>query len=416
MTMRLGTKRKQIAGGMAATLAALVVGCGTSLIAPLPSANGVQGLGYTSSKLQMIVEPEAGVGPVVSAITSATTSVHMKMYMLTDPSVIAALAAAAKRLKPVDGKPAVQLLMEQWNYDSTDPDNLQKVHNPRNAESAKQLEAAGVQVQWTKNKENPGSGEWFNLTHEKSIVIDAGTASQVAWIMTANMSNSAFTKNREYLIVNKNKAEVDYVEACFQADWSGTPFRTLSANLVVGPGMGRFANNSRAQIIRILDSAKKSIGIQMEVFNDQDVMETLGMAVKRGVTVRITMAHFEPKRPGDVEPDDIIVQRLAAYGVTDIKFARQIGMHAKVIVADGIRAYIGSTNLTRGSMDSNRELGILTDNAGIIQTLVSYEQKDNQGASPAPGKPVPPPPPPAPKGTRSKASAQHWIMNEYLGT
>lgn len=415
--MRLGMQRKRLIGGMAATVTGLVVGCGPTLMAPLPSANGVQGLGFTGSNLQMIVEPEAGVAPIVKAITGAKTSVHMKMYMLTDPNVIAALADTARRLKGKDGKPAVQLLMEQWYYDSTDPDNLKKVHNPRNADAAKQLEAAGVQVQWAKNRENPEQGEWFNLTHEKSIIIDAGQPNQVAWIMTANMSNSAFTKNREYLIADKNKAEVDYIEACFQADWNGTPFRTLSPNLVVGPGMGRFANNARAQVIRILDSAKKSLTIQMEVFNDQDTMVTLGMAIKRGVSVRVTMAHFEPKRPGDVEPDDIIVQRLKAVGVTDVKFARQIGMHAKTIVADGVRAYVGSTNLTRGSMDSNREMGILTDNAGIVQTLVTFEAKDNQGASPAPGKPVPPPPPPAPKGgTRGKVAGQHWVLNEFLGT
>jgi cardiolipin synthase len=408
--MRMGTTVQRIICGVATLASAAAVGCGPGLMAPLPSATGVSGLGFTKSNLEMIVEPEAGVGPLVKAITGAKQSVHMKMYMMTEPNIINALANAAKKLKAKDGQPAVQVLMEHWYYDNTDPDNMVKVFNPRNEEAAKQLQAAGVEVKWAKNREEQGSGEWFNLTHEKSIVIDSGQPNQVAWIMTANMTNSAFTKNREYLIINKNKAEVDYTEACFQADWSGTPFRTLSPNLVVSPSMGRFANNARAQVIRILESAKKSVTVQMEVFNDPDVMETLGMMVKRGVDVRLTMAHFEPKKPGEAQPDDVMAQELARYGVTKVKFARNIGMHAKAIVADGARAYVGSINLTKGSMDRNRELGILTDNTPIVNTLVATEAKDWNAATAAPGGGAP-----AQKG-RAPVKAKHWVLNENAGT
>jgi phosphatidylserine/phosphatidylglycerophosphate/cardiolipin synthase-like enzyme len=410
--MQVGTTLQRIIGSLATLASVAAVGCGPTLMAPLPAATGVQGLGYTTSNLQMIVEPDAGVDPVVKAIASAKTSLHMKMYMMTEPNVINALAAAAKKLKPgKDGKPAVQVLMEHWYYDSTDPDNLKKVFNPRNEEAAKQLQAAGVEVKWAKNRDDQGTPEWFNLTHEKSMVIDAGEPNQVAWIMTANMTNSAFTKNREYLIVNKNKAEVDYVEACFQADWTGTPFRTIGPNMVVSPAMGKFANNSRAQVIRILESAKKSLTVQMEVFNDPDIMQTLGMLTKRGVDVRLTLAHFEPKKPGDPQPDDVLAQELARYGVTNVKFTRQIGMHAKAIVADGARAYVGSINLTRGSMDKNRELGILTDNPQIVGTLTACEQKDWAGASPAPGAAAP-----ATRGRVMAGARAHWLFNDNLGT
>jgi phosphatidylserine/phosphatidylglycerophosphate/cardiolipin synthase-like enzyme len=411
--MQLGTTVRRIIGGMATLAAMASVGCGPTLMAPLPAASGVQGLGYTKSNLEMIVEPEAGPAPIVNAITSAKKSVHMKMYMMTEPTIINALATAARKLKTgKGGKPAVQVLMEHWVYDMSDPDNIKKIFNVRNEDAAKQLQAAGVEVKWSKNKDDQGSPEWFNLTHEKSFVIDAGEPHQVAWIMTANMTNSAFTKNREYLLVNKNKDEIDYVEACFQADWAGTPFRTLGPNMVVSPAMGKFANNSRAQVIRILESAQKSLTVQMEVFNDPDTMQTLGMMVKRGVDVRLTLSHQEPRKPGEAQPDDLMVKQLAGFGVTNVKFARQIGMHAKAIVADGARAYVGSINLTRGSMDKNRELGMLTDNPTIVRTLVSCEAKDFAGASPAPGGAAAPT---LGRGVPLTPKAS-WAFNDNLGS
>lgn len=408
--MQLGMTVRRIIGGVATLASVAAVGCGPTLMAPLPAATGVQGLGYTSSKLEMIVEPEAGPAPVVKAITSAKSSVHMKMYMMTEPNIIAALGTAARKLKKgKDGTPAVKVLLEHWNYDMSDPDTIKKVYNARNEDAAKQLQAAGVEVQWAKNRDDQNSAEWFNLTHEKSIVIDAGEPSQVAWIMTANMTNSAFTKNREYLIVDKNKDEIAYVEACFQADWTATPFRTLGPNMVVSPSMGKFANNSRAQMIRIMESAKQSLTIQMEVFNDPDIMQALGMLTKRGVDVRLTLSHMEPRKPGEPEPDAVLAKQLAGFGVTDVKFARQIGMHAKAIVADGTRAYVGSINLTRGSMDRNRELGILTDNPAIVRTLMQCEAKDFAGASPAPGG--------APTLGRSLVNPKaSWLFSDNLGS
>jgi phosphatidylserine/phosphatidylglycerophosphate/cardiolipin synthase-like enzyme len=50
---------------------------------------------------------------------------------------------------------------------------------------------------------------------------------------------------------------------------------------------------------------------------------------------------------------------------------RELGIpyiHAKAIVVDGARAYVGSENLSTQSLDRNREVGIL-ENGSIASTI-----------------------------------------------
>ena len=44
-------------------------------------------------------------------------------------------------------------------------------------------------------------------------------------------------------------------------------------------------------------------------------------------------------------------------------------MHAKIIVVDGQRAFVGSENISTASLDRNRELGVLIADANVIHTL-----------------------------------------------
>jgi len=383
-----GTQRRWTWAAMGLALATTVSACAAGVASGVrPGA--VNALAATSRGLQLVVEPDAGVAPVVNAINAAKQSIHMKMYLMTEPSIIAALSGAAKRLKGKTAGPAVQVILEHWTYDFANPDVINKIFNKRQEDVASQLKAGGVTVQWAKNLSDPDSGQWFNLTHEKSMVIDGGTPAQSAWIMTANMTSSAFGggefgMNREYLIRTTNPDQIAYTDRLFQADWDGKATRESLPSLATCPSMGFMANNGRAQLIRLVDSATKSLTIQVEVFNDQDFMVTLGQLVKRGVAVRVTLDHQDPRKPGEPEPDGVIANALAAQGVKDVRFSREINMHAKAFVADGVRAYVGSINLTRGSLDKNRELGVMTDDPSIVTPLARTEAADWAKSVPAP--------------------------------
>jgi len=61
-------------------------------------------------------------------------------------------------------------------------------------------------------------------------------------------------------------------------------------------------------------------------------------------------------------------------------------IHAKMIVADGgtagARAFVGSENFSAGSLDYNRELGIMVSDPAIINSLIKTFAADWQGATP----------------------------------
>ena len=122
--------------------------------------------------MQLFVEPEAGVDPVVRFIDHAQHRLDVAMYLLTDREVQSALESDAKR------GVRVRVMFEEHPY-GTGPGN-QSIHDS--------LRLAGIQVAWS-----PGQ---FQLSHDKYAIADG----KVALVGTANWTYSAFTRNREYFV------------------------------------------------------------------------------------------------------------------------------------------------------------------------------------------------------------------------
>jgi phosphatidylserine/phosphatidylglycerophosphate/cardiolipin synthase-like enzyme len=198
------------------------------------------------------------------------------------------------------------------------------------------------------------------------MVIDDATA----YVMTANWSNSAFTKNREYIVADRVPADVAEIVRIFQADWNQQPFQPQNPNLVVSP------DNSRQRIIQLIDSAKQSILLESEYMTDRQVLAHLGYKVKAGVDVTV-MLSYQPKdlcTGRDSNADE--AKALQAIGVTQFAFTQKVTMHAKAIVVDEKAAYVGSENFTANSLDNNRELGILVYDPGVVGQLARLAKQD----------------------------------------
>ena len=98
------------------------------------------------------------------------------------------------------------------------------------------------------------------------------------------------------------------------------------------------------------------------------IIERLVRAVTRGVKV-----HILAKPPHSLKPDKLIE------GVGGLRILQDVGakihtlkhlkLHAKMLLADGKRAIIGSINLAPGSFDSRRELAIETDDPVAVKRL-----------------------------------------------
>lgn len=332
---------------LAIALSLLLVGCDVSVSLPGGSSSNNSGscqgnctLGTGVQGIQVFVEPNAGESPVVDAIESAKKSVWLEMYILSDSKVINALEDAANH--GVD----VRVMLEPNPFGSSPP-----------TKAMDELRAAGAKVE--------DSDPSFALTHEKGMVIDGTTA----FIMTSNFSraglggysSSSSYNDRDYGIIDTNSQDVQTVAAIFQADWNRSSVQINDPNLVVSP------INSRNDLTTLLSSAKSSILIESEEMNDSSIEQALTNAAHRGVKVEVVLPSGTSNNAGisAIQP-----------GGAQVREDKVLYMHAKLIIIDGQKAFVGSENFSAQSLDRNRELGIVVADQSALQTLQQTFQQD----------------------------------------
>ncbi|HLI09468.1 MAG TPA: phospholipase D-like domain-containing protein [Ktedonobacteraceae bacterium] len=311
------------------------------------SSTGCQGNCTTGSGVKgvsVFVEPNAGDSPIVDAIDGAKKSVWLEMYILSDTTVIRALEETANR--GID----VRVMLEPHPVGTSAPTSTMD-----------KLRAAGAQVEDT----DPA----FALTHEKGMIVDGSTA----YIMTSNFSRAALggygsssryssSDNREYDIIDTNPQDVQAVTAIFNADWNRSTAQFNDPNLVVSP------INSRNDFMTFINSAHHTLIIEAEEMQDSSIEQALVSAAHRGVQVQVIL-------PSSGTSNDQGIQTIKQGGV-QVKEDAQLYMHAKMMVADGHEAFVGSENISAESLDHNRELGILISDSSVIGTLQQTFQQD----------------------------------------
>lgn len=308
-----------------------VLGLLTLLIACQPaSSGGANKSAADTPVLHAFLEPEHSYGPILEVIQSAKKTIRVEMFVLNDRDVIQALKDARKR--GVD----VRVIVE------SDPPGVGTGNKPAIAE----LQANDIQVK----AGNPA----YPLTHTRAIAVD----DRIALIMTLDQTHSAFTGNREYGIIDADKDDVAEINSVFDADWNQTAKQSANPDLIWGP------ESSRQRITALIDAATKSLDIEAGEMQDDQIMERLIAAVRRGVVVRLIMS------PSQSGPDANIVGRdkLKRGGVT-LRMLKVPFIHATMIVADKTRGFVGSQDFTPASLDSNRELGILVQEPTVVGGL-----------------------------------------------
>lgn len=362
------TFRKTLLNTLAAGAAALsLTACGAH---PMPGLVGAAALAAGESSamakgatMTMYVMPEAGPAPVLNAIKSAKKSIQFELYMLTysdiSKQITDALIEKSKE-KGVD----VRVILEDHPYTPVAPGQDPSTAFNVNGPAMKALVAAGVRVAHSSPK--------FVYTHEKAMVVDGKTA----YIMTMNMSSSAFTKNREYVIADTSPSDVAEVSKIFDADWEQLPIKPSDPDLVVSP------DNSRARILGLIDRAKKSLVVESEFMDDPEMIQHIADAQnKRHCAVQVMLSFQKPS--GDYDANGNESAAMTKAGITSFTFTHSITMHAKSVIVDGTAAYVGSENLTTNSLDHNREMGVIVTDPVIMAKLVSISSADWAANPPA---------------------------------
>jgi phosphatidylserine/phosphatidylglycerophosphate/cardiolipin synthase-like enzyme len=290
----------------------------------------------------IIVLPDDSGQPILDAIAQAAKSIRIKMFLFSDPSLLKAVIDAQRR--GVD----VRIMLNPERRDG----------EKENDDSRKAFVDAGVHV----IDSNPA----FDLTHEKSMVIDDTTA----FVQSLNWETENLTSTRDYAIVTRHKHEVDEVAKCFDADWNRTKFDTGDKSHLIW-----CIGNGRQRLGRLIDESRHSLWLQNERYQDPTIIEHLVRAYARGVTIRVMARPPHKLKKAKLIEGVSGLRTLQDLGVKIHKL-RHIKLHAKLILADDKRAIIGSINLAPGSFDSRRELAIEVDDEHIIHRVKKTLEHD----------------------------------------
>ena len=296
----------------------------------------------------LIVMPDDTARPILQAIARATKSIRIKMFLFSDPSLLKAVIDAHKR--GVD----VRIMLNPSRRDG----------KKENADCRMALTAEGIKV--------IDSNPEFDVTHEKSMVID----DSIAFVQSLNWDTENLTATRDYAIATTHKHEVEEIAQCFDDDWTRSKFDASAQKHLIW-----CIGNGRQRLGQLIDSARHTLWLQNERYQDPVIIEHLIRAHTRGVKI-----HIMARPPHKLKKDKLIegvsgLRSLQDIGVKIHKL-QHIKLHAKLILADDARAIIGSINLAPGSFDSRRELAIEVDDDHIVRRIKKTLEHDWENSHP----------------------------------
>lgn len=274
---------------------------------------------------QLIIEPDMGPQPIVHMMQSAQHSLDLVMYGFTEKNLLNALAQQKARGR------TVKVILERTPFRASD-ENQQAIATFNQQ-----------RITWQPTMQP------FRFIHQKTLIVD----DREALVMTFNFTKSTFKNQRNFGLITDNPNEVREIANVFNADWNHAPALHSSTNLFWSP------DDSREKMLHHINRARKTVNIYSQNINDYAIVGALAALAKRGIDVNILTSGKIPEKK---------LHYLKKAGV-NIHFNKKMYIHAKVFIIDDKEAIIGSINLTRNSLDENRELSIVTYDAKVVRQL-----------------------------------------------
>lgn len=350
--------------------------------------------------------------PLASLIDGAQESVAMEVYEMDDPAIFAALRSALQRgvsvqivQDPTPVGSACRVFGSTSNPDNGQNDGQEgdQPHHSANATSCADQQKFVSEVNASKNgKYAPfrkdvmcpnGKGCY---EHGKLAIID----DTLAMISSGNFNVSNLCDqaakpaqcDRDYSFVTRDSDVVDALSKIVASDIAGTRYDLgsllppqVAAKITVGP-------QSRDSLLSFIESAQSSIEIENQYLKDATLNNALMAAAKRGVQVKVMLAsgcEFGAPKPTEVKKLTEIFAAFDSAGISTRIFTKNVKvggfdgyLHAKAIVVDGTKAWMGSVNGSTTALTKNREFGIYFDDSTDVSSLDSIFSSDfaNTGA------------------------------------
>jgi phosphatidylserine/phosphatidylglycerophosphate/cardiolipin synthase-like enzyme len=274
--------------------------------------------------VNLIIQPEAGLAPVVKAIKRARKTLDIAIFRIDRDEIEKALAAAVQR------GVRVRVLVAHTNRGGEG--RLRKLE-------LRMLEA-GVTVTRT--------GDEFLRYHGKYMIAD-----DILSLFAFNLTAADTTRSRSFGVWTKDQSAVREALALFEADCSRQPYSpNRRSPLVVSP------ETARDTLTAFIKGAKRQLLIYDVNIQDPEFIKLLKQLAGNGVDVRV-IGKF--KGAGD------------AIGVRSLKDLR---LHARAIIRDGARAFVGSQSLRRPELNQRREVGVVITNGAVARKLRDVFEAD----------------------------------------
>ncbi len=272
--------------------------------------------------MTLTVQPEAGVGPIVSAITSARKAIDVYIFRFDRTAIEKALEAAVQR------GVTVRALIAHTNRGGEA--RLRKLEQ--------RLLAAGVTVSRTADE--------LIRYHAKFMVADS-----VLHVYGFNFTRLDI-ESRSFAIATRDVRAVAEAVRLFEADMNRQPYTPKKSHFVVSP------ENARPTLAAFIAGAKTELAIYDAKIQDPAMIKLLKERAAKGVKVRV-LGSMKGKDPGIHE------SKLAG-----------MRLHVRAIVRDGTQAFVGSQSLRTIELDQRREAGLIINNPAAAKKILQVFEAD----------------------------------------
>ena len=273
--------------------------------------------------MKLIVQPDAGIAPIVTAIKQARKSVDVLIFRLDRLEIARALEAAVVR------GVRVRALTAHQNHGGTKVLRKLEMH----------LLEGGVTVSRTADD--------LVRYHAKMMIVD----SRILHVYGFNFTLLDMEKSRSFGIISKNKKLVSEAMKLFEADFERQPYTPGYDRFVVSP------ENARERLAAFIKGARKQLLIYDPQVCDDAMLRIITERIKAGVEVKIL---------GSVE---------AKWNLHGEPFPGK-RMHVRAMIRDGRRAFVGSQSLRRLELENRREVGVIVTDRVVVNELKEFFELD----------------------------------------
>ena len=276
--------------------------------------------------MQVIVQPEDGLTPILKAIKRAKKSLDIVIFRFDLPDLEDALADAVGR------GVAVRALIAHTNRGGEK--KLRKLED--------RLLKAGATLSRTADD--------MVRYHGKVVIVDQ----KIAFVLGFNFTNLDIKKSRSLGLSTVNPKVVGSLAKVIDADHNRVPPIVTSTRLVVSP------ENAREQLSKFIGAARRELLIYDSNVTDDRMIALLMQRAAAGVKVKI-LGGLERKWKGT--------------GIK-VKALRGLRLHVRAIVRDRKTAFVGSQSLRKLELDKRREVGVITKDRRAVAQIARVFESD----------------------------------------